>query len=59
MNSIEAYNGFRSIDFPAALPNSSEPQRLLYPETERTTDSPEVTQPGSLDDLRDGVWWNK
>lgn len=66
ISSIEAWNDYRRLGYPAALPNSPQaptptarPLRLLYPETERTTNGTEVSQQGSLDGLRDRVWWDR
>ncbi|WP_262892740.1 SusD/RagB family nutrient-binding outer membrane lipoprotein [Hymenobacter qilianensis] len=66
ISSIEAWNDYRRLGFPAALPNSPQapsptarPLRLLYPETERTTNGPEVGKQGSLDGLTDKVWWDQ
>lgn len=66
ISSIEAWNDYRRLGFPAALPNSPQaptptarPLRLLYPETERTTNGTEISQQGFIDGLVDKVWWDR
>jgi hypothetical protein len=64
ISSIEAWNDFRRLGFPA-IPNSLDapgptvrPLRLMYPETERQTNNEEASRQGSDDMTSSKVWWD-
>ncbi|MBP3942214.1 SusD/RagB family nutrient-binding outer membrane lipoprotein [Sphingobacteriaceae bacterium WQ 2009] len=65
INSIQAWADYRRLGLPT-IPNSlsapnptARPQRLMYPETENSTNREQVIAQGSDDILRTKVWWMK
>ncbi len=65
INSIQAWADYRRLGYPQ-IPNSmvapspeARPQRLMYPETENSTNRDQVVAQGSDDILTAKVWWNR